>query len=126
MAKQEMIKLVKGLNEDYLKEHADDIINNTNALLCPFSIDYIRFSQDPELEIIYYLINEKHKNNFQLFGRGNYFMKPGETREEAFARVDLEYCEATGHWDLFKWEEVPKAPFIEECKRIDKEDPYLY
>ncbi|MCQ2738585.1 MAG: hypothetical protein MJ224_08270 [archaeon] len=126
MAKQEMIKLTKGLNRDYLKEHADDIINNTDVLLNPYCITFLKYSPDPELELIYYLINEKHKDNFRLFGRGNYFMKPGETRGEALARVDLEYCEATGHWDLFKWEEVPKAPFIEECKRIDKEDPYLY
>ena len=31
-----------------------------------------------------------------------------ETWEEAEDRIVRDYCKATGHWDLFIWEEVEK------------------
>ena len=40
-------------------------------------------------------------------------MNPDETDEEkASDRVTLEYCEATGHWDMYKWIEIEYYPYV--------------
>lgn len=44
--------------------------------------------------------------NWYIFGRGDPWIGPDETWQEAEDRIVREYCEATGHWDLFIWEEV--------------------
>ncbi len=51
------------------------------------------------------------------FGRTPSFMNPGETSySKALDRVTREYCEATGHWDLFNWENIEDHPYPEEEK----------
>ncbi|WP_297981541.1 hypothetical protein [uncultured Methanobrevibacter sp.] len=52
---------------------------------------------------------QKHlveSGNWYIFGRGDRWIGPNETWEEAEYRILREYCEATGHWDLFIWEEI--------------------
>ena len=44
--------------------------------------------------------------NWYIFGRGERWIRPGETWDEAQDRIVREYCEATRHWDLFIWKEV--------------------
>ena len=44
--------------------------------------------------------------NWYTFGRGDRWIGPDETWEEAEDCIVREYCEATGHWDLFIWKEV--------------------
>ena len=54
---------------------------------------------------------QKHQiesGNWYIFGRGERWIGKNETREEAADRIVRDYCKATGHWDLFIWEEVEK------------------
>ena len=98
------IRIPGVLNIDYLLEHADDIINNTSVLL-----DHrITHMIPSELSTLAEAIRRKHSANWMAFGRSQTFINPGETEAEAYARINLEYCEATGHWDLFIWEDVPE------------------
>lgn len=102
------MKVVSGINTDYLKLHADDIINNTSVLLNPYPFGYLEFSDDPEIRRIVEEIDKKQleSGNSYMFGPGQYFIKAGENEGEALDRIDREYCEATGHWDLYIWEEI--------------------
>lgn len=55
----------------------------------------------------------EHREMWMAFGRGNTFMNPDETDEEkALDRVTREYCEATGHWDMYKWIEIEYYPYV--------------
>ena len=52
---------------------------------------------------------EKHQiesGNWYLFGPGERFVGANESYGEALERIDREYCEKTGHWDLFEWVEM--------------------
>ena len=102
------MKVAIGINTDYLKLHADDIINNTSVLLNPYYFLNLRHSSDPELRRIAKEIDKKQleSGNGYMFGPDQYFIKAGENEGEALDRIDREYCEATGHWDLFIWKEV--------------------
>ena len=102
------MKVAIGINTDYLKLHADDIINNTSVLLNPYPFGSLEFSDDQELRRIAKEIDKKQleSGNSYMFGPGQYFIKAGENEGEALERIEHEYCEATGHWDLYIWEEI--------------------
>ncbi|WP_296807661.1 hypothetical protein [uncultured Methanobrevibacter sp.] len=101
------------ININYLVDHAEDIINNTDVLLpqwlCTRSESY---NDGVILKDIWRRIKQKHQResgNWYIFGRGDPWISPGETWDEAQDRIVREYCEATGHWDLFIWKEVPEG-----------------
>ena len=98
------------INKDYLLLHAEEIINNTDVLfpywqwLATKSCKH----EDP-LKTIWERIEQKQhyeSGNWYIFGRGDPWIAPGETDQEAEDRIVRQYCEATGHWDLFIWKEV--------------------
>ncbi len=96
-------------NQDYLLLHADEIINNTRVLLPQWVFASMEFDDDPKFRDIYRRMYQKHlveSGNWYIFGRGDRWIGPNETWEEAEYRILREYCEATGHWDLFIWEEI--------------------
>lgn len=103
-------KIAIAVNYDYFLEHAEEIINDTEHILNPYAIGVLAHlsKEDHEryedLYWYYQKLKETHKEMWMMFGRGDWFMKPGETdRNKALDRVDHEYCEATGRWDLFIW-----------------------
>ena len=102
------MKVAIGINTDYLKLHADDIINNTSVLLNPYKFLNLRYSSDPELRRIAEEIDKKQleSGNSYMFGPDQYFINAGENEGEALQRIEREYCEATGHWDLYIWKEI--------------------
>lgn len=103
-------KKVMGINYDYFLEHAEEIINDTVHILNPFPMEFLGclsekdHKKHDEIYLYYQRLKETHQEMWMMFGRGNWFMKPGETDEaEALNRVNHEYCEATGRWDLYVW-----------------------
>ena len=105
------MKRAEFININYLTNHADDIINNTKVLFPEWLWDRSQLPDDGEyLKDIFAQIKQKQLHetgNWFIFGRGDKWINPGETWEEAEDRIVREYCEATGHWDLFIWKEVP-------------------
>ena len=104
------MKRAEFFNINYLLDHADEVINNTDVLL-PEWILWATESYDDGavLKDIWKRMRKKHlheSGNWYIFGRGDRWIGPGETWEEAEDRIVREYCEATGHWDLFIWKEV--------------------
>lgn len=97
-------------NIPYLLDHADEIINNTDVLLPEWILHATETPDDGDvLKDIWNRMRQKHlheSGNWYIFGRGNRWIGPNETEDEAEDRVVREYCEATGHWDLFIWKEV--------------------
>lgn len=115
-----MIKVTKpGINIDYFLEHFEEILNNTDVLLTPID-SFLRWKgYDYHAEAI----KRKHGANWSIFGRGDRFINPGECAWEAYRRIDREYCEATGHWDLFEWEEMTEEEYnkrVQEGLKNDK------
>lgn len=103
------MKRAEFFNPDYLLLHADEIINNTSVLLPQWFFLCIQFDEDPKFRRIWQRMYQKHQvesGNWYIFGRGDRWIGPNETWEEAEDRIVREYCEATGHWDLFIWKEV--------------------
>ena len=103
------MKRAKFFNPDYLLLHADEIINNTSVLLPQWFFLCIQFDEDPKFRDIWRRMYQKHQvesGNWYIFGRGDRWIGPNESWEEAEDRIVREYCEATGHWDLFIWKEV--------------------
>ena len=103
------MKRAEFFNPDYLLLHADEIINNTSVLLPHWFFLCIEFDEDPKFRRIWQRMYQKHQvesGNWYIFGRGDRWIGPNETWEEAEDRIVREYCEATGHWDLFIWEEI--------------------
>lgn len=97
------------ININYLINHAEEIINNTDVLFPEWLIASIEYSDDENLRFIWKCMYQKHQvesGNWYIFGRGDPWIGPGETWQEAEDRIVREYCEATGHWDLFIWKEV--------------------
>ena len=98
------------IDRTYLINHSEDIINNTSVLFPEWLWRRSKCSDDGEiLQDIWRRMHQKHQRetgNWHIFGRGDRWIGPGETWEEAEDRIVREYCEATGHWDLFIWEEV--------------------
>ncbi len=76
------MKRAKFLNLKYLLLHAEDIINNTEVLSPQWLFSCLEFDEE-----------------YKYRGKN-------ETWEEAEDRIVRDYCKATGHWDLFIWEEV--------------------
>lgn len=98
------------ININYLKKHIEDIANNTDVLLPQFLIPS-GSSTDKDYHIYYEKLLKKHlyeSGNWYIFGRGERWIGKNETWEEAEDRIVRDYCKATGHWDLFIWEEVEK------------------
>lgn len=98
------------ININYLINHAEEIINNTTVLFPEWLYRRSKNSTDGNiLQDIWRRMYQKHQiesGNWYIFGRGDRWIGPGETWEEAEDRIVREYCEATGHWDLFIWKEV--------------------
>lgn len=104
------MKRAEGINRVYLTNHAEDIINNTDVLFPEWLWSRAQLPDDGEyLKDIFKQIQRKQLNesgNWYIFGRGDRWIGPDETWQEAEDRIVREYCEATGHWDLFIWKEV--------------------
>ena len=103
------MKRAKFFNPDYLLLHAEEIINDTSVLLPQWFFLGIRYDEDSKFRDIWKRMFQKHQvesGNWSIFGRGDRWIGPNETWEEAEDRIVREYCEATGHWGLFIWEEV--------------------
>lgn len=104
------MKRAEGINRVYLTNHAEEIINNTDVLFPEWLWRHAQLPDDGEyLKDIFKQIQRKQLNesgNWYIFGRGDPWIGPDETWEEAEDRIVREYCEATGHWDLFIWKEV--------------------
>ena len=104
------MKRAEWINTNYLLNHAEDIINNTDVLFPEWLWSRSQLPDDEEyLKDIFKQIQRKQLNesgNWYIFGRGDPWIGPGETWQEAEDRIVREYCEATGHWDLFIWKEV--------------------
>ncbi|MBQ6099281.1 MAG: hypothetical protein IJL02_05395 [Methanobrevibacter sp.] len=105
------MKRAEVINRNYLVDHAEDIINNTDVIF-PYWLWSGSHSETTDGEFllnIFKRIEQKQlyeSGNWNIFGRGDPWIGPGETWEEAEDRIVREYCEATGHWDLFIWNEV--------------------
>lgn len=107
------MKRAEIININYLVDHAEDIINNTTVLFPQWLWRKTRnpVSDGEQLQDIWDRMYQKHQResgNWYIFGRGDPWINPGETWDEAQDRIVREYCEATGHWDLFIWKEVEK------------------
>lgn len=104
------MKRAEWINTDYLLNHAEDIINNTKVLFPEWLVRKTQSFDDGDiLSDIWERIRKKQLNesgNWYIFGRGDPWIGPDETWQEAEDRIVREYCEATGHWDLFIWKEV--------------------
>ena len=105
------MKRTKFLNLKYLLLHAEDIINNTEVLAPQWLFSCLEFDEEYKYRDIYKQMFKKHQiesGNWYIFGRGERWIGKNETWEEAEDRIVRDYCKATGHWDLFIWEEVEK------------------
>ena len=104
------MKRAELINIAYLTNHAEEIINNTDVLFPEWLWRRSKLSTDDDiLQDIWDCIQRKQlyeSGNWYIFGRGERWIGPTETWEEAEDRIVREYCEATGHWDLFIWEEI--------------------
>lgn len=104
------MKRAEGIDRVYLTNHAEEIINNTDVLFPEWLWMRAQLPDDGEyLKDIFEQIRRKQLNesgNWYIFGRGDPWIGPDETWQEAEDRIVREYCEATGHWDLFIWKEV--------------------
>ena len=105
------MKRAVAINRNYLVDYAEDIINNTDVVF-PYGLWQLSHSKSTDGEFlldIFKCIEKKQlyeSGNWNIFGRGDRWILPGETWEEAEDRIVREYCEATGHWDLFIWKDV--------------------
>ena len=92
------------------KDISDSITINDTSVLSPQWLFFtIRF--DDKYKDIWERMYQKHQvesGNWYIFGRGERWIGKNETWEEAEDRIVRDYCKATGHWDLFIWEEVEK------------------
>ena len=103
------MKRAKTININYFVDHAEDIINNTSVLVPEWLFSFLKLEENPDYRYLWKALQKKQlheSGNWYIFGRGDRWIGPGETWEEAEDRIVREYCEATGHWDLFIWEEV--------------------
>ena len=115
---------VGGLNVDYFLEHAEEIINDTEHLSNPYDFSALKFDDNEMVRYYYRELEKTHREMWMAFGRGNTFMNPDETDEEkALDRVTREYCEATGHWDMYNWIEIDYDHYIEELSLIHISEP---
>ncbi|MGN0176648.1 MAG: hypothetical protein ACI389_02300 [Methanobrevibacter sp.] len=97
------------INIPYLLNHSEEIINNTSVLSPRWLFSFLEFDENKKYRDIWKQMYQKHQResgNWYIFGRGDPWIGPGETWDEAEDRIVREYCEATGHWDLFIWKEV--------------------
>ena len=107
------MKRAEWINTNYLVKHAENIINNTRVLFPEWLVRKTRSYDDGDyLQNIWERMYQKHQRetgNWYAFGRGDKWILPGETWEEAEDCIVREYCEATGHWDLFIWKEIEEV-----------------
>ena len=106
------MKRAEHINMNYLITHKEDIINNTNVLFPQGLVSCLEFDENDAYRDIWRGMHQKHQResgNWYIFGRGDRWIGPSETWDEAQDRIVREYCEATGHWDLFIWKEVPEG-----------------
>lgn len=108
---------IGGLNVDYFLEHAEEIINDTEHLSNPYDFGVLRIDDDSLVRHYYHELEKTHRSMWMAFGRNNSFINPGETSySKALDRVTREYCEATGHWDMYNWIDIKDHPYPEEEK----------
>jgi len=104
------MKRAEWININYLVDHADEIINRNDVLFPQWLFHRSQsYNDGAVLKDIWKRLERKQlheSGNWFIFGRGDKWINPGETWEEAEDRIVREYCEATGHWDLFIWKEV--------------------
>lgn len=106
---------IGGINVDYFVEHAEEIINDTEHLSNPYDFNALKFDDREMAQYYYRQLEKTHREMWMAFGRNNSFMKPGETHVgKALDRVTREYCEATGHWDMYNWVDIEGDPYTEE------------
>ena len=92
-------------------KHSEEIINNVSVLFPQWLFSCLEFDEEYKYRDIYNQMFKKHQiesGNWYIFGRGERWIGKNETWEEAEDRIVRDYCKATGHWDLFIWEEVEK------------------
>ena len=88
--------------------HYDDIINDTSAILNPHHFEKFKYDENRKLRQFWDGLQKKHLHetgNWNLFNEGGRFMGPNETEDEAYNRIDNEYCAKTDRWELFIWED---------------------
>lgn len=103
------MKRAEGINIDYFLKHSEDIINNTDVLLPEWLFWGWNISDDKKLREFWIRLVEKHRNesgNWFIFSHKEDWIMPYEICQEARDRIVIKYCESTGHWDLFLWEEI--------------------
>ena len=103
------MKRAVDVNISYFKKHFEEIINNTQVLLPEWLFMHWEISGSSELNDFWRKLVQKHRResgNWYIFGRGEWYVNPGEHPLAAEDRIVKEYCETTGHWDLFIWEDV--------------------
>jgi hypothetical protein len=104
-------KRVIGLNIPYLMAHDLEIINDTSVLLNENHFRKLQFSDDPKLRLFWDGLKRKHlyeSGNWNIFADEGRFTGPNESIEDAYDRIDREYCAKTGRWELFIWDEKQK------------------
>lgn len=105
-------KKAVGVNTSFLSNHLDEIVDSATKvakkgiLLAPYPILHSLKRYSPEEKKINKAFLET--GNWYHFGPSQAFIKSGETESEAINRINHEYCEYTGFWDLFEWKEVKK------------------
>lgn len=105
-------KKVVGVNTSFVLNHLDEIVDSATKvakkgiLLAPDPF----YGWSTKYPHEYSKIDKAflETGNWYNFGPSQAFIKSGETEYEAINRINHEYCEYTGFWDLFKWKEVKK------------------
>ena len=103
------MKRAVSVNIPYFKKHFEEIKNNTDVLLPEWLFKGLAANRSWEFQYMIDQLTKKHlheSGNWHIFGRGEWYVNPGEHPLAAEDRIVNEYCEATGHWDLFIWEDV--------------------
>lgn len=100
-------------NLEYFLEHAEEIIEETEHVLDPDVIKIIELKSHhhKEKNYLHWCIKawrRNHVHHNMAFGRGKFYLSPGESELQAEYRMAHEYCEGTGHWDLFIWKDMPE------------------
>lgn len=112
-AKNYRYKKPVSANVDYFLEHAEEMIADTEHVLNPTFINIIELDADGHKYEAYIqrsvdLWRKSHVEHDMMFGRGKFYLSPGETDLQAGYRMAHDYCEATGRWDFFVWEDIPE------------------
>lgn len=104
-------KRVIGVNIVYMLAHDLEIIEDTSALLNPNHFEAFKVDKNLKLRQFWDALQQKHLHetgNWYIFDEGDRFVGPDESIDEALDRIDREYCEKTGRWELFIWNDEQK------------------